>query len=90
MLDRPTDLITANEAAKQASRSKSSIRAWVRQKKLTGYRKDPDKSNSLLMISQAELTTFLIGSVSPTDTSDNIGRPSKASASVQQLQEENQ
>jgi hypothetical protein len=89
MLDRPTDLITATEAAKQASRSKSSIRAWVRQKKLTGYRKDPDKSNSLLMISQEELTTFLIGSVSPTDKPDHIGRPSIPSASVQQLREEN-
>jgi hypothetical protein len=72
MLDRPTDLITAAEAAEQASRSKSSIRSWVRQKKLTGYRKDPNRSNSLLMISQAELTSFLIGSVSPVAMSDNV------------------
>ena len=51
----------------------------MRQKKLTGYRADPNKSNSLLMISQAELTTFLIGSVSPAVTPDKVGRPPLAS-----------
>jgi len=55
---RPEDLISAVEAADIVGRSKSSIRAWVRDKKLTGYRADPEKSNSTLMVSTLDLIEF--------------------------------
>ena len=42
--EAPKDLITAKEAAKMAGKSKATIRLWVRDNKLTGYRKDPKKN----------------------------------------------
>lgn len=85
---RPDDLITAQKAAKASGKSKSTIRSWVRQNKLTGYRKDPSKSNSALMISLSELQLFLIGtSDKQTPKSDTLtGRPSKPSVSIGHLE----
>ena len=59
MSTSPDDLITAKEAANIAERTKTSVRGWVRKSLLTGYKKDPAKSNSALMISKSELLIFL-------------------------------
>ena len=56
--ERPDDLITAQQVAQMSGKSKNTIRAWVRQEKLTGYRQNPQKSNPALMISQTELMVW--------------------------------
>jgi len=84
---RPDDLITATEAATRAAKSKASIRNWVRLGKLTGYRKDPEISNSPLMISQAELRAYLAinGKITRPNTQ---GRKSDKPASFEALKSE--
>lgn len=57
--NRPDDLITAQEAAIMADRSKSTVRSWVRQGHLTGYRKDPKRKNSALLVSRSEVSAYL-------------------------------
>lgn len=64
-LSRPNDLISAPNAALIAERSKSSIRAWVRDGKVSGYRLDPSKKNSALMVSKSELLAFLAQNKKP-------------------------
>ena len=88
--ERPNDLITAQHAAQMSGKSKNTIRAWVRQEKLTGYRQNPQKSNSALMISQAELMVFLATEATPTPTESRVGRPETESASIAKLRLENQ
>ena len=88
--ERPDDLITAQQAAQMSGKSKNTIRAWVRQEKLTGYRQNPKKSNSALMISRAELMVFLATEATPTPTESRIGRPEAESASIAKLRLENQ
>ena len=87
---RPSDLITAQDAAKMSGKSKNTVRAWVRQSKLTGYRADPQKSNSALMISKGELMVFLATEATPTAINSNVGRPEVESASIAKLRQENQ
>ena len=84
--EAPKDLITAKEAAKMAGKSKATIRLWVRDNKLTGYRKDPKKKNSTLMISQEELRAYL--SINGKLTSKEIGRPSELTASLTAKEQE--
>ena len=55
MLHQPSDLITANDAAVLCGKSKSTIRNWVRQGILNGYKLDELKKNSALLISLKEL-----------------------------------
>ena len=55
MLHQPSDLITANDAAVLCGKSKSTIRNWVRQGILNGYKLDQMKQNSALLISLKEL-----------------------------------
>ena len=88
--ERPDDLITAQQAAQMSGKSKNTIRAWVRQEKLTGYRQNPQKSNSALMISQTELMVFLATEATPTPTESRVGRPEVESASIAKLRLENQ
>ena len=88
--DRPEDLITAQQAAQMSGKSKNTIRAWVRQEKLTGYRQNPKKSNSALMISKGELMIFLATDATPTPSDSKVGRPELESASVAKLRLENQ
>ena len=83
---RPEDLISAKEAGKMAGKSKATIRLWVRENKLTGYRKDPEKKNSTLMVSQEELRAYL--AINGKLTSDEVGRPSELTASL--LEKDNQ
>lgn len=66
LLDRPEDLITAEEAGRIAGKKKDTIRSWVRNSKLTGYREDPQKKTSALMVSTAELLLFLSTEGKPT------------------------
>ena len=87
---RPDDLITAQHAAQMSGKSKNTIRAWVRQEKLTGYRQNPQKSNSALMISKAELMVFLATEAIPTPTESRVGRPEAESASIAKIRLENQ
>lgn len=56
---RPDDLITVHDAASMVDRSLSSVRGWVRSDDLTGYREDETKSNSRLMVSEAELMAYV-------------------------------
>ena len=84
---QPEDLVTAKEAALMADRSKASIRTWVRLKKLTGYKQDPYKRNSALMVSKSELLAFLANNKSP-DKLKQAGRASDISMSVAKLEEE--
>lgn len=82
---QPNDLILAKEAAVMSERSKSSIRTWVRLNKLTGYKQDPNKKNSALMISKSELLAFLATNKSP-DKLKQAGRPPDISASLSKLE----
>ena len=84
--NRPEDLISAKEAGKMAGKSKATIRLWVRDNKLTGYRKDPKKKNSTLMVSQEELRASL--AINGKLTSEDVGRPSELTASL--LEKDNQ
>ena len=86
----PDDLITAQKAAVISGKSLSSVRAWVRQKKLTGYRQDPSKSNSALMVSLSELKVYLAGSTfNPIrQTGKKGGRPEQVTASLGKLNDE--
>jgi len=86
---RPDDLIPAREAAQQSGKGLSTVRLWVRKGKVTGYRKDPKLSNSSLMISQAELRTFLAINGKPTHPNTE-GRKPDVSASVQKLHKDNE
>ena len=85
---RPTDLIRAEDAAVVSARSKSSIRTWVRLGKLTGYKEDPRKQNSALMVSKSELIAFLAMNKSP-EKPKQTGRQPYISASVDKLRTEN-
>ena len=58
-LERPEDLITAEEAAEMAGEKKDTVRDWVRNGTLTGYRKDPINKFSTLMVSCNELQVYL-------------------------------
>ena len=80
MSKKPNDLITVKEASKMSAKSVSSIRSWVRQKKLTGHKKNPKNKNSALMVSESELRTFL--ALNGKITSPNIGRSPDFSASI--------
>ena len=71
MSEQPTDLITAKEAAVMADRTKASIRGWVRKGLLEGFRQDPEKTNSALMISKEALLIFL----AQTNKQNKTGRP---------------
>ena len=86
--NRPEDLVSAVEAAKLVDRSKSSIRAWVRDKKLTGYRADPEKSNSSLMVSTQELIAFCAQNVAISGKPK--GRTKTPSGSIEKLKEDKQ
>ena len=83
---RPNDLITAPEAGTIAERSKSSIRAWVRDGKLSGYRSDPSRKNSALMVSKSELLIFLAQNKKP-GKSKQTGRKTDKSVSTVRLSE---
>lgn len=71
MSEQPTDLITADEAAVMAERTKASIRGWVRKGLLKGFRQDPKKPNSALMISKEKLLLFL----AQNNKQNKTGRP---------------
>ena len=90
--ENPEDLITAQKASVISEKSLSTIRSWVRQKKITGYRKDPSKSNSPLMVCLSELQLFLISKSdkAPIKTDKQTGRRPTASVSLGFLQAENQ
>ena len=80
-LERPEDLISAQEAATMAGKKKDTVRGWVRNGKLTGYRKDPTKKNSTLMISKHELQVYL-GTKAQVTHPNNVGRPPIPSVSL--------
>lgn len=58
-LERPDDLITAEEAGRIAGRKKDTIRSWVRNNMLTGYRENPMRMTSALMVSTSDLLLYL-------------------------------
>ena len=58
-LERPADLISMEEAADMAGEKKDTVRDWVRNGTLTGYRKDPINKFSTLMVSCNELQVYL-------------------------------
>ena len=80
-LERPEDLISAQEAGTMACKTLPTIRSWVRKGKITGHRKDPRKKNSTLMISQEELRTYLAVNAEPTHPNVK-GRPDTLSVSL--------
>lgn len=86
MSKKPNDLITVKEASKMSAKSVSSIRSWVRQKKLTGHKKNPKNKNSALMVSESELRTFL--ALNGKITSPSIGRSPDFSASIAEKDKE--
>jgi hypothetical protein len=53
--DRPADLVNVQEAGRLVDRSVSTIRAWVRKGELEGFRQDPRRKNSRLMVSRRSL-----------------------------------
>ena len=53
--DTPLDLVDVREAARLVDRSPSTVRAWVRAGELDGYREDPRRRNSRLLVSRREL-----------------------------------
>ena len=59
MITKPSDLITAQQAAIFSNKSKNTIRYWVRQGIVKGYRQDDSKQNSALMVSQQEIMEHL-------------------------------
>lgn len=87
LTSQPEDLVTATEASVMADRSKSSVRAWVRDGKLTGYRADISKPNSALMVSKSELLRFLSVNLT-TDRPKLTGRPQNKTVSQPKLKEE--
>lgn len=62
---RPDDLVSMKEAAALVDRSVSSIRAWLRDGKLTKHREDPDNASSRAMVSRAELMSFAAVKLEP-------------------------
>ena len=58
-LERPEDLISTEKAAKMTGEKKDTVRDWVRNGTLTGYRKDPINKFSTLMVSCNELQVYL-------------------------------
>ena len=71
MSKKPTDLVTADEAAVMAQRTKASIRGWVRKGLIEGFRQNPEKPNSALMISKEALLVFL----AQNNKQNKTGRP---------------
>ena len=59
-LERPKDLITAEDAAKMAGEEKDTIHGWVGNGTIAGYRKDPTNKFSTLMVSCNELQVYLV------------------------------
>ena len=76
----PNDLITIKEASAMSGKSTSSVRSWVRQKKITGYKADPNNKNSALLVSEGELRVHL--AVNGKITSPNVGRAEDVSSSI--------
>ena len=72
-LDRPEDLISAEKAAKMADEKKDTVRGWVRNGTITGYRKDPTNKFSTLMVSCSELQVYLVTKTQVTNP-NNTGR----------------
>ena len=53
---RPGDLIPVKDAARAVDRSLSTVRAWIRNGEITGYREDPARpENSPVLVSRGEL-----------------------------------
>ena len=86
-LERPEDLISAEEAGKMAGKKKDTVRGWVRNGKLTGYRLDPSKKNSTLMVSKYELQVYL-GTEAQVTHPNNTGRPPISSVSLVEKEKE--
>ena len=86
MKNKPKDLITVKQASLMSGKSVSSVRSWIRQKKISGYKKNPKNKNSALMVSQNELMTFL--ALNGKITSSEVGREPDQSASIQAKNQE--
>ena len=82
-------MITAQQAAQMSGKSKNTIRAWVRQEKLTGYRQNPQNQFGTHDISD-RIDGFLATEATPTPTESRVGRPEVESASIAKLRLENQ
>jgi len=78
---KPTDLISLKSAAAMSAKSVSTIRYWIRSKKITGYKEDVKNRNSPLLVSNDEIRTYL--ALNGKITSKELGRPSSSSVSIQ-------
>ena len=86
MNTQPEDLITIKEASKMAGKSQSSIRSWIRSKKISGYKRDPKNRNSSLLVSEEELRIYL--ATNGKITSSEVGRKPDISRSLQSMDTE--
>jgi hypothetical protein len=86
MSSKPSDLISLKSAATMSDKSVSTIRYWIRKKKITGYKEDIKNKNSPLLVSNEEIRTYL--AINGKITSKDIGRPSPHSVSLLAKDEE--
>ena len=71
---KPNDLISIDTATAVSDKSKASIRYYLAKGKIKKYRKDPDKKNSPVLISKAEMKAYLAENGLPKSKSSK-GRP---------------
>ena len=76
----PSDLISLSAAATMAGKSSHTIRSWIKKKKVSGYKEDPDNRNSALLVSEEELRVYL--GLNGKVTSPEVGRKEDLSVSL--------
>jgi len=87
MAKRPKDLIALDVASVLFDKSKSSLRYYLKNGKVKKYRKDPDKKNSPVLISKAEMKAYLAENGLPKSKSSK-GRPKSKVVSREVIKQE--
>jgi hypothetical protein len=87
MAKRPKDLVTLDVASILFEKSKSSLRYYLKNGKVTKYKLHPDKKNSPVMVSKEELKTYLAVNGLPKSKSSK-GRPKSKVLSREVIKQE--
>ena len=72
LVEKPTDLITVQEAADKSGRSHNTIMTWIKKERLTEYGRErfPARGGGKILVSEAELWELLANP-------PKMGRPPK-------------
>jgi hypothetical protein len=75
------DVITVKEAATLVDRTVATVKKWIKTGGLEGHRRDPENNRSALLVSRADLMTYVVTAGKKADTGrvrSSSSGPSKA------------